>query len=473
MKLPLLFLLLCIACSQTASSQTAADVLEKGIRIREKEKLFFQLDQGILRYQAAISRADLTAIPNFNPLKDSAIFLSPGTDNYLYALPVNPLNFSFTTESKEVTDPVNEATATAMSSIITSLGEMKAKLNEKAGFTEEACDRYKRIEANLKLINESLQHDQKSLIIKAFNDLKLLTFEEEANTKTEIDKIEKNINPIITHFSDLDSLLKTTRNDIQDYQCDTPAYLFIKFIYNTIFKDLAATADEQKKRAANLGLAFNLVKKAQAEASIGGGLGLRWCIKLPYASFKDGKELIYTITTNKTGYALNAENEIVPMDSNALVKRIFIIRRYRPFVPEVSVGTAYTFFTYPTYGTSTDSEGKQYIASPTENPVSNLNISTMVNFNLYIPNSNLHPLYQLGLGLHSGAPVLLTGIGLRSNIDGMKRFAISTGFAMTWIKDLDKLKVGDQITGTSDIDKDLKYQFSWPPKPYVGIQYGF
>ena len=44
---------------------------------------------------------------------------------------------------------------------------------------------------------------------------------------------------------------------------------------------------------------------------------------------------------------------------------------------------------------------------------------------------------------------------------------------MTWIKELEKLKVGDEVTGTAAIDQDLKSAFSWPPKAYIGLQYNF
>ncbi len=96
----------------------------------------------------------------------------------------------------------------------------------------------------------------------------------------------------------------------------------------------------------------------------------------------------------------------------------------------------------------------------------------MINFNYYIPNSPIHPLYQIGIGVNSGIPTFITGFGIRSNINGLKRLTVSGGIAMTWVKELDKLKVGNKISGTDDIDKDLKFQFR-QPKPYIGIQYNF
>jgi hypothetical protein len=62
---------------------------------------------------------------------------------------------------------------------------------------------------------------------------------------------------------------------------------------------------------------------------------------------------------------------------------------------------------------------------------------------------------------------------LRSNINGIKRLAIAGGIAMTWVKELDKLSVGDKISGTDDIDKDFKYSAAPKFTPYIALQYNF
>jgi hypothetical protein len=163
----------------------------------------------------------------------------------------------------------------------------------------------------------------------------------------------------------------------------------------------------------------------------------------------------------------------VSIESKELIKRTVRVRKFQRFVPEVSVGTAFTFFKYNSYGTTSDSTGQQFVGSPNENMVRNINITTMLNFNYYIPNSPIHPLYQLGVGINSGIPTILSGFGLRSNINGIKRLAISGGIAMSWIKELDKLKVGDKISGTDDIEKDYKYGSAPKFTPYVGLQFNF
>lgn len=200
---------------------------------------------------------------------------------------------------------------------------------------------------------------------------------------------------------------------------------------------------------------------------------MRWCIKLDEVPSKEGKISVYTISIKENGYELSDKLEIVSIESKDILKRTFRVRKFQRFVPELSVGVAYTFFTYNTYGTTSDASGQQFVAPPTENSVRNINITTMINLNLYCPNSNIHPLWQIGLGINSEMPTLITGLGVRLNLNSKTRFRITGGLAMTWIKDLETLKVGSKISGTSDIDKDLKYKTSPLLSPYVGLQYNF
>jgi hypothetical protein len=137
----------------------------------------------------------------------------------------------------------------------------------------------------------------------------------------------------------------------------------------------------------------------------------------------------------------------------------------------VSIGTAFTSFKYLTYGTTSDSSGQQYVAAPVEAQMRNLNIATMLNFNYFTPDSQLHPFFQLGAGINSGLPTFLTGFGIRSNISGLKRLAVSGGLAMTWLRELTNLKVGDKISGTADIEKDFKYSSAPTFAPYFSIQF--
>jgi len=87
---------------------------------------------------------------------------------------------------------------------------------------------------------------------------------------------------------------------------------------------------------------------------------------------------------------------------------------------------------------------------------------------------DLDQLYaQIGLGINSEIPTLLTGVGLRNNLNGSRRFTISGGLAMSWLKELETLEVGDPVSGTDDIDKDFKYSSTPSFTGYIGIQCNF
>lgn len=483
MKKNILTSLAILICFQFAFAQKASDVLENGIHLKTGQKLFLQFDNKVLKFDAAKSLQDPANPPDFTTLEDSTIFLVTKNGLNVYLRPFNPLNYSYNTENKVVIDPINEAAATALGSIIDVLGTVsptKAAPPAAAGSKSKViappvkCDKFKTLQTKVELIQTKLSDSKKAKTIEIFKKLKALDFADETSTKAELVIVKTSITEIENHFKEVAALIDEAKTEVKNYDCDFPESFTAQYIFNAILKDLATTMDEQKKRLDNLQTTYNLVEKAQQTASIGGGEnGLRWCYKLDEVPSKEGKISIYTITIKESGYKLSDKEEIVSIESKDALKRTFRVRKFQRFVPEVSVGTAFTFLKYNSYGTTSDSTGQQFVGSPTENMVRNLNITTMLNFNYYIPNSPIHPLYQLGVGINSGIPTILTGFGLRSNINGIKRLTISGGIAMTWIKELDKLKVGDKISGTDDIDKDYKYSSAPKFTPYVGLQYNF
>jgi len=483
MKKNILTSLAILICYQFASAQKASDVLENGIHLKTGQKLFLQFDNKVLKFDAAKSLQDPANPPDFTTLEDSTIFLVTKNGLNVYLRPFNPLNYSYNTENKVVIDPINEAAATALGSIIDVLGTViptKAAPPAAAGSKSKViippikCEKFKTLQTKVELIQTKLTDSKKAKTVEIFKKLKILDFADEASTKAELVIIKASVTEIENHFKEVAALIEEAKTEVKNYDCDFPESFTAKYIFNAILKDLATTMEEQKKRLDNLQTTYNLVEKAQQTASIGGGEnGLRWCYKLDEVPSKEGKISICTITIKESGYKLSDKEEIVSIESKDALKRTFRVRKFQRFVPEVSIGTAFTFLKYNSYGTTSDSTGQQFVGSPTENMVRNLNITTMLNFNYYIPNSPIHPLYQLGVGINSGIPTILTGFGLRSNINGIKRLTISGGIAMTWIKELDKLKVGDKISGTDDIDKDYKYSSAPKFTPYVALQYNF
>ena len=78
---------------------------------------------------------------------------------------------------------------------------------------------------------------------------------------------------------------------------------------------------------------------------------------------------------------------------------------------------------------------------------------------------------QLGVGTGKELPTLLGGFGLR--LTKPKKVSIAFGWVLAWKKDLNNLKVGDEIKSTEELDKDLKYSLFGKKSTYIGIQFNF
>ena len=486
--------ILAVCWCNISMAQTAGDVLEHGIKIQPDKKIFFYYDQNDFKVYVGKSLEDKTNAANFLPVKDSTIYLIQGNGINLYMRPVNPLNYSYTGVSTLVVDPVREAATKALGSIgdildkaigtktsTTTYKETKGQnfrgektIKVRQVTTKIICPIFTSIKDTLELIKNRLEVDKKPITISLFKNLKDLDFIDEQETKDSIASIALQISKIDKHFQSIQLSIKDVKEEIKKYDCTVPESYIAKYVFNGVLDKLSAANNEQKKRLDNLTAVFNLVKKAQQTASKGGyASGLSWCFQLNNALPADGKISIYDVSLKETGYKLSDDQEIVAAATKDKLKKTLRIREFNRFIPEVYVGTAFTFIKYNTYGTVTDATGQQFIGTPTENRLRNFNVVTMINFNYFIEKSDLHPFFQIGAGINTGIPAFLTGAGIRINSNGLKRLAVSGGIAMTWIKELDKLKVGDKISGTDDIEKDLQYQFTWPPKPYIALQYKF
>ncbi|WP_131539145.1 hypothetical protein [Pedobacter nototheniae] len=476
--------ILAVCWCNISMAQTAGDVLEHGIKIQPDKKIFFYYDQNDFKVYVGKSLEDKTNAANFLPVKDSTIYLIQGNGINLYMRPVNPLNYSYTGVSTLVVDPVREAATKALGSIgdvlETAMDSDKLKTVTKnlgtldSGQGASACAKSETIILELNSIKKLLEIDKKTSQITIFKDLKELDFINEQETIDSVKNIAIRISVIGNHYSSIEKKINELQDEIKSYECPNEDLYVKKYVFNGVLDKLSAANNEQKKRLDNLTAVFNLVKKAQQTASKGGNAsGLSWCFQLNNALPADGKISIYDVSLKETGYKLSDDQEIVAAATKDKLKKTLRIREFNRFIPEVYVGTAFTFIKYNTYGTVTDATGQQFIGTPTENRLRNFNVVTMINFNYFIEKSDLHPFFQIGAGINTGIPAFLTGAGIRINSNGLKRLAVSGGIAMTWIKELDKLKVGDKISGTDDIEKDLQYQFTWPPKPYIALQYKF
>ena len=474
--LMLLFSNFCIA-------QKAGEIIENGHHISSGKKLIlkYDADNKVLKYDA---REQSGAI-NLITLDDSMIFLLSDKAVNIYIRPVNPLSFQLNSEFKAVPDEVEESANASLGSIIGIVKSpfsainndkkgidkgVKPQKNGKKGLATELapCAQYVSITDAIENIQNKLRNDKKDDINKIFNKMKGVSYTNEKGTKLELKSIEDKITEVNTYFEKVSEEIENVKRDVVAYECPYPEPFATKYIFQTILKDITDQLDAQKKRLKKVSELKAMLDELYTIAAVGDGDGLKWCIYLNEV----GRNNNFTITVKSGGYTISDKGEIVSAESKDIIKRVLRIRKFRKFVPEPSAGTVFTFFKYNTYGTTTDSSGKQRVASPIENPVKNINISAMLNWTMYAESSDLHPLLQVGAGINSGIPTLLFGAGLRVTSSATNRLRLTGGIAVTWLKELSTLHVGSLVTGTADIDKDLKYGAP-VVKPYFGIQYNF
>lgn len=463
----------------TVCAQTVDDVLTTGVHIKKDRHILLDVNGADMGY----------FVNKETTLNDSSLFLVSGPEIKVFMKRLNPLNFSYTTATTYYTDPIDKAADEALNNIITGMqsviestkeeidGNKNFKgrthtLNEKGVFCQELLD-------EIDMLKELLNDDKKDEILSLFKKLKALSINK-ASASTDILLIKKGIEEIDAHFKGADEQLKSLNGKIDKlkgdaYPCfvDNPTANI--FIFGQIINDLKMVKNNQHNRYSNLHKAYKLVDSVMNLETT----------RFPYkegdyvevASVKIDKNKIahYNVTIYKSGFELSENNEIVATVPSQVAKRNLLFRRHHAFVPEVLASTAYTFIEHKKYGTTADAAGKQYVTDAGMEEIRNFNVSAMINWVLYIPSSQIHPFLQLGLGANTSFPTLLTGAGIRFNFNGnaIKSLSISGGItALAWYRTLSTLKVGDAVNGTADIEKDYKYEFAFPPKPYIGLQFG-
>jgi hypothetical protein len=150
----------------------------------------------------------------------------------------------------------------------------------------------------------------------------------------------------------------------------------------------------------------------------------------------------------------------------------FNVRKYAILTAEVGVGAVFGSITVPQYGTSTNSSGQTVVARVSSSSVS-VNPTILTNFVCRCNTGLLTPMLQIGAAASKTLPAILVGGGVRLFGLGKGDVALGGGAMFAWYKDLQKLHVGDVVTGTQAIQSDLG--FSSAPKigGYVAIQYKF
>lgn len=495
MRTKLFLIVISIFYFSSVKGQNAKDVLEDAVGMKESQHILFTKSD-VKNVTDKEVEYQILGTSKIGVLKDSIMFLVKGELVKTYITPLNPLSYSFESKNELKPDQIDASAANALKDIVTyvknNTTDKQSSKNKISLFyrsiiveTEEidniTCEpSFEDLNKHLKEIKNSLQNDYKVEISKTFQSLKVLDFKNKDNTKFGLDNSKEKSDKYKKHYDAIDTEISNFKEEVLKYSCgDDKDVFLVKNLFNQIIKDLISVKKEQFKRVENLELAVTSVEKTYLDATANAKCD--WCIEIkPNATLEKGKIASYTFTINKSGYRLTTSSdkgqdidEITSEESKEIDKKVFYFRKFRRFVPEVSSGIAYTNLDFPKFGAVTDEATNELkVAKIGEDNIKRINITAMINYNYFVDNSDIHPFIQLGAGINTDFPTLFLGTGLRFNAFDGGRFAISVGFAGSWIKTLDSLKIGDVVKDDSDVEKDIIYEFA-KPKLYYGIQYNF
>jgi len=162
------------------------------------------------------------------------------------------------------------------------------------------------------------------------------------------------------------------------------------------------------------------------------------------------------------------KNGMVSYEVADEIAKEFSIHQKEPFVFEVGAEAVYSGLRYPKWGTK--EVNGQTVVAKSGYEGNHINAAVTLNIILTKPQNDLmYPALQLGVSTAKEAPAFLVGAGLR--FIGPKSLMIAGGMIIAKGNDLDRLTEGAVITGTADLEADLKTR--WFSSWYVGLQYGF
>lgn len=469
----LVFLFCILLLSIAGFSQKVSDILDNGIVVKKAEKIYLLKKGDGLQFSVGNSNNY-----NFLNYEDSSIFLLHNNGVNVYLQPLNPLRYAYSLDTKYIPDPVYAEADKAFKSITdlltASVGSNELKVGQPAGTKKIACDcpvcNFDTIKKNLVIIRDKLSADPKDSINAVFTHLRNLDFVDKASTYTSLDSADKVIERIANYFSGLNSNITALENAISSFKCNRDDSLVSKYVLIEILNDTKQSYATKVKRLKNLQQAYTLLFITANTASNGSKTAESWFGEPVFVPLKDKNIALFTVIINYGGAELK-DGEIVATEKKEYFKMALRFRKWELFIPEVSAGIAYTDLHFPKYSITSDPvTGKNTVADAGQDAFKKVNFTAMINMVLYT-RSSFRPFLQFGAGAKTDYPTIFTGVGVRFNV-GLRTLALSVGGASTWIKQLNKYKVGDTIASEAELEKDMTYQFVWP-KLYAGIQYNF
>ena len=183
-------------------------------------------------------------------------------------------------------------------------------------------------------------------------------------------------------------------------------------------------------------------------------------------------EKLQTVTLKIVKVSSTSSSNTLSVEESNAASVSFVVRRYSSLVPEIGVGAVFSTIREPVYGTGQNAAGQTIVAKKQDKSLA-ISPTVLANFVCRCGTGLLSPMAQVGVAASKDTPAILLGGGIRLFGLGKGDVAVGGGAAFTWVKDLQKLKVGDAVTGTNDINSDLGFSGTPRVAGYFAIQYKF
>lgn len=190
-------------------------------------------------------------------------------------------------------------------------------------------------------------------------------------------------------------------------------------------------------------------------------------------SLRPTADKLLNVTTKAVAIKYDTSNGSLTVTGEENRTATLTLRYFTPFAVEVGVGAAFAFVDRPKYGTHRNSRGDVTVASAGIDSVS-VNPTVLLNFVCRCGGAAIvEPMAQIGASTSKETPTVFLGGGIRLFGIGRGDFGIGGGAALTWVRDLTKLEVGQTVGGTADIERDLSFKHAPHVGRYLVLQYKF
>lgn len=324
---------------------------------------------------------------------------------------------------------------------------------------------------NLNAITKTIEELDEEISIDISKEVdviftELIALNSPSNVVNTVELKEADIKKYEDKYANIEKLQKSIIESISELTLtDKLLNSYVKTIVSKFVDQTTTTITSNKNLTNKLKPVLEIVKNSVNDEST--NVATKGYYRLRSVRFEDGKKLQTSLTITEFEY--KKETKEISKKSDVLNKSL-TFQKYDFFAISVSTGLFYSNTTLKGYGVSNGTSGQFTVTEDDINKSSPVT-AVFLNFNFGIGSRYFAPLTQIGIDPTKKRPFLLLGGGFSIP---SARIAFTGGPIWTWNPTLDKLSVGQTISTTTDLEKDIQYRFDVKPKGwYLGIQYNF